>query len=153
MNLVMTWDEYFIGMLPAIAAKSPDRRCKVGCVIANADRSIVTTGLNGFPRGARHDVEERYVNPGKSDWTSHAELNAILNHARTGGSGLKGCTLYCSFRPCMRCSIAIVQAGISRVVVDRAAHDAVMTDKWIAEFALADVLFEETEINLDWWIA
>jgi dCMP deaminase len=146
----MNWDEYFIGLLPAIAAKSPDRRCKVGCVIVSSDHSIVTTGLNGFARGARHDVEERYVNPGKAAHTVHSELNAILNHARTGGTGLKECTLYCSFRPCMACSLAIVQAGITRVVVDRKGHDAVMTDEWAANMAMADTLFEETGVQLDW---
>jgi dCMP deaminase len=146
----MNYDEYYLAMLPAIAAKSPDRRCRVGCIIVSRENSIVSTGFNGFARGARHDIEERYINPGKANWTSHAEANAILNHARTGGTGLLGCTLYCSFRPCMKCSIAIVQAGIRRVVVDREGHDAVMTDEWVANMAMADTLFEETGVQLDW---
>jgi deoxycytidylate deaminase len=55
----------------------------------------------------------------------HAEVNAILNAARVG-IPLKGCTLYLAATddtgavwggpPCTRCSLDMIQAGITRVV-------------------------------------
>jgi dCMP deaminase len=145
----MDWNTYFLNMLPAIAAKSPDPRCKVGCVVVNADNSIVTTGHNGLPRKAQH-LSERLENPLKAKWFSHAETNALLNHARQGGSGLKGCTLFCSFHPCSRCAVNIVQAGIARVVVDKAAHDQRMTAAWAEDMALAGEILAECGVQVDW---
>jgi dCMP deaminase len=50
----------------------------------------------------------------------HAELNAIIQGARTGVS-LKDTTLYTRWHPCVRCALVIVQAGI-RDVFYREVH-------------------------------
>jgi dCMP deaminase len=86
----------------------------VGAVIVSATRQIVATGFNGLPRGFA-DLPERLQRPVKYDLVVHAELNAIVQCARNGVSPV-GCTMYTSFAPCVQCSLAMVQAGIGRVV-------------------------------------
>jgi dCMP deaminase len=146
-------DEYFIGMLPGVAARSTDPRCKVACIIVGPqpDNDIRTTGYNGLPRGANDDIAERFFRPEKNWWMEHAEANAILNHARSGGSGLKGCTAYVCFHPCMRCARALVQAGIRRVVIDLAEHKLRWTVDWEDDFQRATQLFRETRVEVAWW--
>ena len=46
----------------------------------------------------------------------HAEMEAILNLARTDGRRTKGATLYSTTYPCHNCARHIIAAGISRVV-------------------------------------
>lgn len=48
----------------------------------------------------------------------HAELNAIIHSAKHGAS-IKGATLYCNFNiaPCRECAKAIINSGISKVVL------------------------------------
>ncbi len=112
----MNWDEYFINMLPSVAAKSKDPDTKVGCIIVSDNNSILTTGYNDFPRKVNHHPE-RYKRPLKYDYVSHAEKNAIYNSARNGVS-LDGATIYISFMPCNECVNAIIGSGISKVIYD-----------------------------------
>lgn len=46
----------------------------------------------------------------------HAEMEAIISVARSGGQGVKGATLYTTTYPCHNCARHIVAAGIDRVV-------------------------------------
>ncbi len=48
-------------------------------------------------------------------YTTHSELNAILNYR---GGSLEGAKLYVSLFPCNECAKAIIQAGIRTVVYD-----------------------------------
>jgi dCMP deaminase len=112
----MNWNEYFIKMLPSIAAKSKDPNTKVGCIIVSDNNSILTTGYNDFPRKVCHNPD-RYQRPLKYDYISHAEKNAVYNAARNGVR-IDGATLYVSFIPCNECVNAIIGSGISKVIYD-----------------------------------
>ncbi len=114
----ITWDEYFMGVALLSAKRSKDPNTQVGCCIVSDDNNILSMGYNGFPRGCSDDdfpwvrdsedpLEAKYV------YTTHSELNAILNY--TGGS-LKGAKLYVSLFPCNECAKAIIQSGIVEVV-------------------------------------
>src|SRR4249919_3629015 len=94
---------------------SKDRSRKVGAVVADANFQVKVSACNGFPRGAREDINSRYERPLKYLWTEHAERNAIYQAARNG-IALEGCTMYVPWFPCMDCARAIVQSGISRLV-------------------------------------
>ena len=48
-------------------------------------------------------------------YTTHSELNAILNYR---GGSLEGAKLYVSLFPCNECAKAIIQSGIKTVVYD-----------------------------------
>ena len=115
--MVISWDEYFMGVALLSSKRSKDPNTQVGACIVNENKVIVGTGYNGTPRGwddkkfpwtvKGEPIDEKYP------YVVHAELNAILN-ANT--SSLKNCTIYATFLPCNECAKAIVQSGINRVV-------------------------------------
>jgi dCMP deaminase len=141
-----------MAMLPLIAERSHDPNTKTSCVIVGPDHEIRSTGYNGFPRGIRDDVPERLERPEKYFWIEHAERNAIYNAARVGVP-LKDCTLYLSWLPCMDCARAMIQAGISRLVVDREEHERRRSPKWEPDFARVGTLLSEAGVILSWWSA
>ena len=59
-------------------------------------------------------MENKYL------FTTHSELNAILNYR---GGSLEGSTIYVSLFPCNECAKAIIQAGIKRIVYDSDKYD------------------------------
>lgn len=120
-----TWDNYFFELCKAVASKSPCLSRKIGAILVK-DKSIVSTGYNGPPRGVPHcqDICPRKVmgfESGKGmEWcpAQHAEENAVSNAARLGVSVL-GSTLYMnSVIPCQKCFGTLINAGITDIVID-----------------------------------
>lgn len=108
------WDFRFIEIAYQVSKWSKDPGTKVGAVLVT-DRRIIATGYNGFPQGI-NDSFERYADREvKIAYTVHAEVNAILNAAKNG-SQTENSTLYVTFPPCVACSTAVIQAGVTRVV-------------------------------------
>lgn len=142
----MTWPEYFLNMLPAVAAKSKDPNTKIGAIIVGPDYEIRSTGYNSFPRGLDDNLPARLERPEKYTWIEHAERNAIYNAARMG-TPLLGCTLYCSAFPCINCARAIVQAGIKKVLYrpDNISNPS----RWLDEWEKAKQMF--TECGVEFW--
>lgn len=107
------WDMRFLRVAAREVArwsKDPDK--KVGCLVVSPDRRRWTAGYNGFPVGVG-DTQRRLDDKElKNRLAVHAELNAILN-ARTD---LSGWTMYVTTAPCVECTKAIIQAGLTRVV-------------------------------------
>lgn len=94
---------------------SHDKSTKVGCVIVGETGEILSSGYNGFVRNSDNEREDWHQRPLKYDVTVHAECNAIYNAARTG-TKIMGSSMYVSsLCPCNNCSLAIVQAGISKL--------------------------------------
>ena len=92
---ILNWDEYFMGMAVLSALRSKDPNTKVGAVIVNDEKKVVSIGYNGMPRNIADEdltwnkgegLDSKYL------YVCHAELNAILN-ARNGSS-LANCTVY-----------------------------------------------------------
>ena len=114
----MDIDKHYLNGCEWVRSASKDRSTKVGAIIVGLDGELVSTGYNGFPRKINDNIDARHERPVKYDWTIHAENNAIYNAARIGSS-TKNCTLYCSHTPCIHCLAAMIQAGISRIVVNK----------------------------------
>lgn len=141
------WDKYFYEVCKSIASKSPCLSRQIGAILVK-DKSIISTGYNGPARGYPHckavrvempDLKEmlppeegihtelvcpRYAKGYKSGEgldecpAAHAEVNCIANAARAGASTI-GSTLYMNcIIPCKDCAVAIVNAGITEVVVE-----------------------------------
>jgi dCMP deaminase len=112
----MARDSFFITIAEAVATGSKDRSTQVGAVLVR-DGVILSTGYNGFVRGAPDDDPALHERPAKYRWTAHAEQNAIFNAARVGTPTV-GATLYLNFAPCPcgECAKAIIQAGIVAIV-------------------------------------
>ena len=137
------WDRRFLQLADQIAQWSKDPSRGVGAVIVSGSRQVVATGFNGLPRGFE-DKPERLQRPVKYDLVVHAELNAIVQCARNGVSPV-GCTVYTSFSPCIQCTLAIVQAGVARVVTyeyggEQDAH-------WQESFAKAKAVMAEAGVE------
>lgn len=118
----MNWDEYFVNMLDVVSLKSKDTT-KTSSIIVGPAYEIRSTGYNGAPRGFNDNDKIKFEKPEKYFWVEHAERNAIYNAARVGTS-TDNCTLYASHFPCIDCARAIVQAGITKVVISNKNLDA-----------------------------
>ncbi|MDO5409920.1 MAG: dCMP deaminase family protein [Lachnospiraceae bacterium] len=113
----ISWDEYFMGVAFLAAQRSKDPNTQVGACIVSESNKILSMGYNGFPMGCSDDEFpwEREGAPydNKYFYTTHSELNAILNYR---GGSLEGSRLYVTLFPCNECAKAIIQAGIKTVV-------------------------------------
>lgn len=134
------WDARFLDLAEFFAGWSKDPSTKVGAVIVDRERRLISQGFNGFPQGV-DDAAERYADrDAKLPRMVHAELNAII-FAR---GPLAGCTLYCwPLLPCSTCAGAIIQAGIRRVVAPPAP------ERWRISCALAVEMLGEAGILVD----
>ena len=115
----ISWDEYFMGIAFLSGMRSKDPNTQVGACIVSNDNKILSMGYNGFPIGCSDDEFpwNRDGDPlnNKYFYTTHSELNAILNYR---GGSLEGTKLYVSLFPCNECAKAIIQAGIREVIYD-----------------------------------
>lgn len=113
----ISWDEYFMGVAYLSAMRSKDPNTQVGACIVGVDNRILSMGYNGFPNGCSDDeypwgklddeLKSKYL------YTTHSELNAILNYR---GGSLEGAKMYVTLFPCNECAKAIIQSGIKAVV-------------------------------------
>lgn len=110
-----SWNEYFMDLAVTVASRSTCDRAFVGCILVNKDNRIVSTGYNGSVAGNPHcdDVGHTMRND-HCIATIHAEMNAILYCAKEGIS-LKGTICYVTHFPCLNCTKALIQAGISKI--------------------------------------
>lgn len=100
----------------AVKQRSHDAETQVGAVLVNNDSgAIMSTGFNGFVRGANDEVLPK-TRPEKYEYIVHAEQNLISNCARHGIS-MDNCTLICTLSPCKLCMRLLFNAGITRVIV------------------------------------
>lgn len=115
----ISWDEYFMGIAYLSGMRSKDPNTQVGACIVSQDNKILSMGYNGFPAGCSDDEFpwEREGDPvnNKYFYTTHSELNAILNYR---GGSLEGSKVYVSLFPCNECAKALIQAGIREVIYD-----------------------------------
>jgi dCMP deaminase len=109
------WDSYFMKIAFAVSERSTCDRALVGCVLV-LEKRILTTGFNGSPAGQPHcDEEGHLMVDGHCVRTIHAETNAIIQAALHGVS-TRGSICYVTHFPCIHCSKALVNAGITRLV-------------------------------------
>jgi dCMP deaminase len=115
-------------------------RVAVGAVLVNSFGQIIASGYNGSPRGFPHCDEEdcEFDSDGHCVRAIHAEINVIIQCARTGVQ-CNDCDLYVTHSPCPRCSIVIVQSGISRVFY-RDVYREVYNSEKILELANIKVM-------------
>ncbi len=142
-----SWDQYFMTMAYLVSMKSKDPSTRVGAVIIGPDKEIRATGYNGLPRGVA-DRNYRYENKEyKYEAVNHAEENAIL-HCAMNGVSAKGCTLYCQWLPCARCTKSIIQSGIKEVIYHEGfpGNDPAEMKNWEKSIAISTELLNETGV-------
>lgn len=154
------WDRHFLGLALYHARMSKDPNTRVGSVIVGPDREILSAGFNGFPRGIADTPERLADRETKLKLIVHAEMNALLAAARTG-IRLKGCTLYlCATNdqglvwggpPCTRCTVEIIQVGISEIVSHpiKAVPSRWHEDLMFARGLIAEAGIKYRELGID----
>lgn len=109
-----SWDEYFMNIARVVSSRSTCPRKFVGAVIVK-DRTILSTGYNGSVRGLPHCSDVGHMmESGHCVATIHAEVNAIIQAAKTGAV-IDEATIYVTASPCWNCFKACANAGIQRI--------------------------------------
>lgn len=106
------WDEYFMKIAETVAVKSKDPSSKMGCVIVDPKKRVVSLGYNGMLQGADESKMTLSERPMKYYFAIHSEMNAIL----FAHQDLTGCTIYNRVATCENCLKYCLQAGIKRFV-------------------------------------
>ena len=106
-----------MGVALLSAMRSKDPVTQVGACIVNDRKRIVGVGYNGLPTGISDDdmpwgVKQGNYSETKYAYSTHAELNAILNRGMTE---LNDCKMYSTVYPCNECAKSIIQVGIREI--------------------------------------
>ena len=137
--ILKKWDLRFLEMSELVSLWSKDPSTKVGSVIVDNDRRVISLGYNGFPKGVAdndrlNDREEKYK------IVVHAERNALL----FANTDVKNCSIFTyPFMPCPICAGMIIQSGISRVVSFKSNNE-----RWEKDFEISRKMFQEADVQL-----
>lgn len=119
-----SWDEYYLGIARAVAARASCRRRQVGALVV-VDNAIIATGYNGTPEGMTNCLDGGCVRCKNRETYAasvgydvcicvHAEQNALITAARFGNS-IEDAVIYSTLRPCFDCTKAMVQAKVHTI--------------------------------------
>lgn len=139
----------FLGVTNSLKSLSKCTRLKVCCVITKNGR-IISTGLNGTPKGfpncnQKFSVKDRLApeysakhHEFSEAYEVHAEMNAVLELGKNSlMDSYENLTLYCSTCPCPNCAKMIAQAGIKTVVYAEAYDRLPDGGKHLNEFGIS----------------
>jgi len=118
------WDEYFMKIAETVALKSKDPSSKMGCVIVDENKRVVSVGYNGMIQGSDESKMTLSERPMKYYFAIHSEMNALLYAKRD----LSGCTIYNRVATCENCLKYCLQAGIKRFVYEELLVHSHSTD-------------------------
>lgn len=134
------WDKRFLQLAELVSTWSKDSSTKVGSVIVDDNKRVISVGYNGFPQKIK-DLPERYENRElKLKIVVHAEINGLL----FANGKVDGCTLYTfPLMPCGQCCSMFIQSGIKRIVslINN-------NDRWIKDFEVTKMLCQEAQVEL-----
>lgn len=134
------WDHYFMNLAKLSANMSKDPCTKVGAAIRAHDKSVLSTGYNGFPPDISDDPELLNNRELKYKYVIHAERNAINYALRHGISD--NCSIYTTLMPCKECYLLIRKNNIKRVITLYPTEDHLnrYSEQWneVIEFAKSD---------------
>ena len=135
------WKLRFLGLAEYIAQWSKDPSTKVGAVIVRPDKSIVSMGFNGFPKGVDDNIERYHNRNIKYELIVHGELNAIS----FANEPITGCVLFTwPFLPCVRCAGIIIQSGICHVIAPQLPN--ALKERWEKSLTGTKNMFNEANI-------
>lgn len=147
-----SWDELFMGKVYEIARKSKDPKTKIGAVLVKTGKSphAPLEGFNGICVGVK-DLQERLERPEKYHWMEHAERNVMYMAAKFGISTYDG-TLYTQGLPCTDCMRAIINCGLTEVVLHKQWEDIsrkiIDTSYWRNNYFRSSIMAEESGIAI-----
>ena len=137
------WNRRFLELASFISKWSKDPSTKVGAVIVDCNRRIISTGYNGFPIGVSDDQERLENRDFKYKAILHAEENAIMFAKKD----LSRCSLYVSsLPPCSHCASLIIQSGIKNVYT----WEQEIPERWQESINITKTMFKESGVSLNY---
>lgn len=135
--------EWALDMAKHVAKLSKDPSTKVGAVIFDPKRRLVSAGYNGFARGVQ-DTEARLNDRDtKYKLILHAEKNAIM----FATAPTSGCTLVVTHPCCAQCAALTIQAGIAHVVWPKPTKE--FMSRWADDYAFSLAQFGEAGVQVE----
>jgi len=162
-------DEYYLGIAKQVAERATCFRNKGGAIIVKND-VILATGYIGAPRKTKDCFErneclrDKLKIPHGRQYeicrSVHAEMNCLLNAARTGASVLGGdMFIYHRDRegkeidsfPCFICKKLLINAGLNRVVCSTKEKGMKIfnVQDWVRDWQEKDVLDDKDQYGRD----
>lgn len=140
------WIKYFFNIAKVVASQSKDPSKKVGAVLVDEDKQIISCGFNGFPSGYP-EPDERYLNKSfKLSRVCHAEMNAVMSAVKRGVSTNNSSIFVTPLFTCSNCAKHLIQAGVKNVYCYIPA-DIEISDKWWEDFAVSKELYDCCGVN------
>ena len=137
----MQWLTYFMTLAKNVSTMSKDPSHKVGAVIVDQNKRIVSTGFNGFAKNIIDSKERLNDKDIKRKLTLHAEENAVTFAKRD----LEGCDIYVyGYPPCTHCTSLLIQSGIKCIYYMNPT--GYTSEHWKKDFELAQQIAEEANI-------
>lgn len=136
---ISKWDRRFYNLAVHISSWSKDNSSKVGAVIVDNKRRIISVGFNGFPAGVDDTITGRDQ---KLRRTVHAEVNALS----FANSSVEGHTLYVTHAPCANCAAIIIQHGISCIAFPE--PEPAFLERWGESYEEAMKMFREAGVYI-----
>lgn len=162
-------EKYYLNIAREVGKRATCFRNKGGAIIVKDD-VIVATGYVGAPRKTKDCLErgecirDNLKIPHGRNYeicrSVHAEMNCIINAARSGSSVLGGdMYIWLTDRdgnpieslPCFICKKMIINAGLSRVIANTKSGDykIIFVKDWIKDWQEKDILDDKLQYGRD----
>jgi len=135
------WD-WALGMAQHVAKLSKDPSTKVGAVIFDSRRRIISAGYNGLPRGVEDQPRRLHNRDLKLKMTLHAEKNAVS--FATGN--LEGSTIMVTHPCCTQCAALLIQNGVAHVCWPAPTNE--FRDRWGPDLIIAEEMLNEAGVQI-----
>lgn len=134
--------KWAVGTAKHVATLSKDPSTKVGAVIFDDKKRLVSAGYNGLPRGVL-DSEARLTNRDlKYKMILHAEVNALS----FATAPVEGSTLFCTHPCCTQCAAQLIQRGVKHVCWP--TPEAAFAKRWADDLALSMEMLTEAGVRM-----
>lgn len=121
---------------------SKDPSTKVGAVIFDDKRRVLSLAYNGFARGVQDSDLRLHDRDTKLKMTLHAEKNAIA----FATAPLNGATMFCTHPCCTQCAAMAIQVGIKHVCWP--SPDPAFVERWADDMTLSMEMFMEAGVHV-----
>lgn len=134
--------QWAIDMAKHVSKLSKDPSTKVGAVIFDDKRRLVSAGYNGLARGVEDKPERLLDRETKYKMILHAERNAMA----FATAPLEGATLFCTHPCCTQCAAQVIQMGIKHVCWPTPQIE--FSDRWADDLKLSMEMFNEAGVSV-----
>jgi dCMP deaminase len=135
--------EWAVDMARHVAKLSKDPSTKVGAVIFDSKRRVISCAYNGFARGVKDTMDRLKDRDIKYKMVLHAEKNAIL----FATAPLDGCTIAVTHPCCAQCAAQVIQSGIKHVLWPRPTSE--FMTRWADDYELTMLQFSEAGVTVE----